>query len=134
MFRRRVSEALMPHWLTQLFYLTAAVLYHRPQGHELAGDGAAGQPTSFVGMVIAILVTLADRAIVSYWVILAGMVSHGLVMAGLRREDDGDAADGGAATGGVARVAAGELGRVPARLSDQREHPDTDRVVMRPVC
>jgi NAD(P) transhydrogenase subunit beta len=65
----------MPYWLTQLLYLLAAVLFiiglKRMNSPATARQGNL---ISFVGMLIAILVTLADRAIVSYWVILAGMV------------------------------------------------------------
>ena len=58
----------------------------------------AGNQISLVGMLLAMLVTLLDRAIVSYWVIVAGVVVGTALgpVAGLRRQDDGDAADGGA--------------------------------------
>ena len=66
---------MIPHWLVELFYLLAAVLF-------VLGLRWLGSPTtavkgnrwSAIGMLLAIVVTLADRAIVSYGVIAAGLV------------------------------------------------------------
>ena len=65
----------MPQWLTQLLYLISAVLFII--GIKRLGSPATarqGNLISLAGMILAILVTLADRAIISYWVILAGVV------------------------------------------------------------
>ncbi len=65
----------MPGWLNQLLYLVSAVLFII--GLKRLGSPATarqGNMISGVGMVIAIAVTLLDRAIVSYGVIVAGMV------------------------------------------------------------
>ena len=65
----------MPGWLNQLLYLVSAVLFII--GIKRLGSPATarqGNIISGVGMVIAILVTLVDRAVVSYGVIVAGMV------------------------------------------------------------
>ena len=65
----------MPGWLTQLLYLVSAVLFII--GLKRLGSPATarrGNLESGIGMLIAIVVTLADRAIVSYGVIAAGMV------------------------------------------------------------
>ena len=65
----------MPGWLNQLLYLVSAVLFII--GLKRLGSPATarqGNMISGVGMVIAILVTLLDHAIVSYGVIVAGMV------------------------------------------------------------
>jgi NAD(P) transhydrogenase subunit beta len=75
----------MPQWLTQILYLLAAICFIL--GLKRLGSPATarqGNAISLGGMVLAIVVTLADQAIVSYWVILAGMVvgaSLGLVQA-----------------------------------------------------
>jgi NAD(P) transhydrogenase subunit beta len=66
---------MIPHWLVELLYLVAAVLF-------VLGLRWLGSPTtavkgnrwSAIGMLLAIVVTLADRAIVSYGVIAAGLV------------------------------------------------------------
>jgi H+-translocating NAD(P) transhydrogenase subunit beta len=65
----------MPQWLTQILYLISAVLFII--GIKRLGSPATarrGNLISLVGMILAILVTLADRAIISYWVIVAGVV------------------------------------------------------------
>ena len=65
----------MPGWLNQLLYLVSAVLFII--GLKRLGSPATarqGNMISGVGMLIAILVTLLDHAIVSYGVIVAGMV------------------------------------------------------------
>jgi NAD(P) transhydrogenase subunit beta len=65
----------MPAWLAQLGYLVAAVLFVlglKRLGRTDTARAATG--LSGVGMLVAVLVTLADRAIVSYTVIAAGMV------------------------------------------------------------
>jgi NAD(P) transhydrogenase subunit beta len=64
----------MPHWLTQILYLIAAVFFII--GLKQLGSPATarqGNLISFAGMLLAIGVTLLDAAIVSYWVILAGV-------------------------------------------------------------
>ncbi|HLM65897.1 MAG TPA: NAD(P)(+) transhydrogenase (Re/Si-specific) subunit beta, partial [Longimicrobium sp.] len=65
----------MPAWLAQLGYLLAAVLF--VIGLKRLGrteTARRGNQISGAGMLVAILVTLLDRAIVSYGVIAAGMV------------------------------------------------------------
>jgi H+-translocating NAD(P) transhydrogenase subunit beta len=65
----------MPQWLTQILYLISAILFII--GIKRLGSPATarrGNLISLAGMILAILVTLADRAIISYWVILAGVV------------------------------------------------------------
>src|SRR5688572_29130028 len=65
----------MPGWLNQLLYLVSAVLFII--GLKRLGSPATarqGNMISGVGMLIAILVTLLDHAVVSYGVIVAGMV------------------------------------------------------------
>jgi NAD(P) transhydrogenase subunit beta len=65
----------MPGWLNQILYLISAVLFII--GIKRLGSPATarqGNMISGVGMLIAILVTLVDHAIVSYGVIVAGMV------------------------------------------------------------
>jgi NAD(P) transhydrogenase subunit beta len=65
----------MPAWLAQLGYLVAAVLFVLGLKRLGRTDTArAGNRLSGVGMLVAVLITLADRAIVSYTVIAAGMV------------------------------------------------------------
>jgi NAD(P) transhydrogenase subunit beta len=66
---------MLPAWLTQLGYLLAAVLFVLGLKRLGRTDTArAGNRLSGVGMLLAIVITLADRAIVSYGVIAAGMV------------------------------------------------------------
>jgi NAD(P) transhydrogenase subunit beta len=65
----------MPLWLTQLLYLVAAALFIL--GLKRLNSPATarrGNLISLAGMVLAILVTLGEHAIISYWVIFAGMV------------------------------------------------------------
>ena len=65
----------MPGWLNQILYLVSAVLFII--GIKRLGSPATarqGNMISGVGMLIAILVTLVDHAVVSYGVIVAGMV------------------------------------------------------------
>jgi len=65
----------MPVWLNQILYLVSAVLFII--GIKRLGSPATarrGNLISGVGMLIAILVTLVDQAVVSYGVIIAGMV------------------------------------------------------------
>jgi len=65
----------MPQWLTQILYLISAVLFII--GIKRLGSPATarrGNLISLVGMILAILVTLAEHTIISYWVILAGVV------------------------------------------------------------
>jgi H+-translocating NAD(P) transhydrogenase subunit beta len=68
----------MPHWLAQLFYLVAAVLFiiglKRLNHPETARQGNL---ISGTGMLLAIVVTLLDLGQVSYTVIIAGMVVGG---------------------------------------------------------
>jgi NAD(P) transhydrogenase subunit beta len=64
----------MPAWLSQILYLVAAVFFII--GLKRLGSPATargGNMISFVGMLLAMAVTLFDQAIVSYWVILAGV-------------------------------------------------------------
>ena len=64
----------MPGWLNQILYLIAAVLFII--GLKRLGSPATarqGNAVSGVGMLIAIVVTLVDQAVVSYGVIAAGM-------------------------------------------------------------
>ncbi|HEX6070743.1 MAG TPA: NAD(P)(+) transhydrogenase (Re/Si-specific) subunit beta [Longimicrobiaceae bacterium] len=76
---------MLPTTLVILAYLVSAVLFIT--GLKRLGSPAtarAGNMTSGVGMLIAIVVTLFDRAILSYGVIVAGLVVGsliGLVMA-----------------------------------------------------
>ncbi|MGE3275153.1 MAG: NAD(P)(+) transhydrogenase (Re/Si-specific) subunit beta [Vicinamibacterales bacterium] len=65
----------MPIWLTQILYLVAAVLFI--VGLKRLNSPATakqGNIISGVGMLIAIVVTLFDHGIVSYTVIVAGIV------------------------------------------------------------
>ena len=65
----------MPAALTELLYLLAAVLFVlglKRLGSP--GTAVAGNRLSAVGMLIAVVVTLFDRAILSYGVIVAGLV------------------------------------------------------------
>ncbi|MGQ0732311.1 MAG: NAD(P)(+) transhydrogenase (Re/Si-specific) subunit beta [Acidobacteriota bacterium] len=65
----------MPHWLTQLLYLISATLFIL--GLKRLGSPATargGNLMSLAGMVLAILVTLLDQAIVSFGVIVAGII------------------------------------------------------------
>jgi NAD(P) transhydrogenase subunit beta len=64
----------MPHWLTQILYLIAAVLFII--GLKQLGSPATarrGNAISLGGMLLAMAVTLAEPAIQSYWVILGGV-------------------------------------------------------------
>jgi NAD(P) transhydrogenase subunit beta len=64
----------MPNWLAQILYLVSATLFI--VGLKRLGSPATarrGNLISLAGMVLAIVVTLADHAIVSYWVIVAGV-------------------------------------------------------------
>ena len=65
----------MPFWITQLLYLTAAVLFiiglKRLNSPATARNGNL---ISLVGMLLAMFVTLFDAAIVSFWVIVAGVI------------------------------------------------------------
>lgn len=64
----------MPFWLTQILYLTAAVLFIIGLKRlNSPATARAGNLLSLVGMLIAMFVTLFDQAIVSFWVILAGV-------------------------------------------------------------
>jgi NAD(P) transhydrogenase subunit beta len=66
---------MLPAWIAQLGYLLAAILFVLGLKRLGRTDTArAGNRLSGIGMVIAIVITLADRAIVSYGVIAAGMV------------------------------------------------------------
>ena len=66
---------MLPNWAAQLGYLVAAVLFIIGLKRLGRTDTArGGNQLSGVGMLIAIVVTLADRAIVSYGVIAAGML------------------------------------------------------------
>ena len=64
----------MPHWLTQILYLVSAILFII--GLKRLGSPATarhGNLVSLAGMLLAMVVTLVDPAIMSYWVILAGV-------------------------------------------------------------
>jgi NAD(P) transhydrogenase subunit beta len=64
----------MPHWLTQILYLISAVLFII--GLKQLGSPATarqGNLISLGGMLLAMAVTLVDPAIISFWVILAGV-------------------------------------------------------------
>jgi NAD(P) transhydrogenase subunit beta len=66
---------VIPAWLEQLGYLVAAVLFIIGLKRLGSPDTArAGNRISGIGMLLAILVTLVDRAILSYGTIVAGMV------------------------------------------------------------
>ena len=66
---------MIPAWLEQLGYLVAAVLFIIGLKRLGSPDTArAGNRLSGIGMLLAILVTLVDRAILSYGTIVAGMV------------------------------------------------------------
>ena len=65
----------MPLWLAQILYLVAAVLFI--VGLKRLNNPATarrGNVISGAGMLLAIVVTLADQAILSYGVIVAGVV------------------------------------------------------------
>ena len=69
---------MIPGWLVELLYLAAAVLF--VYGLKWLGSPATavkGNRWSAIGMLIAIVVTLLDRAIVSYGVIAAGLLVGG---------------------------------------------------------
>ena len=66
---------MIPHWLVQLLYLAAAVLFVLGlKWLGSPGTAVKGNRWSAAGMLLAIVVTLADQAIVSYGVIAAGLV------------------------------------------------------------
>ena len=65
----------MALWLSQILYLISAILFI--VGLKRLGSPASarqGNLVSLVGMLLAMAVTLVDSAIVSYWVILAGLI------------------------------------------------------------
>jgi NAD(P) transhydrogenase subunit beta len=65
-------------WLERLLYLAAAVLFIIGLKRLQSPDTARrGNQLSAVGMLVAILVTLANQAIISYQVIAAGLVVGG---------------------------------------------------------
>ncbi|MEZ5978605.1 MAG: NAD(P)(+) transhydrogenase (Re/Si-specific) subunit beta [Planctomycetota bacterium] len=69
---------MIPHALTQLLYLAAAVLFIL--GLKRLGSPATARQGNFlsgVGMALAIVVTLLDKEIVSFGVIAAGMLVGG---------------------------------------------------------
>jgi NAD(P) transhydrogenase subunit beta len=66
---------MIPHFIVELSYLVAAALFI--VGLKRLGSPATarqGNRLSAVGMLIAVLITLFDRAILSYEVIIAGLV------------------------------------------------------------
>src|SRR5678816_1978025 len=65
----------MPHAIAELLYLVAAVCFIIGI-KQLSSPATAvnGNRISAVGMLLAIVVTLLDRSIVSYGVIFAGLV------------------------------------------------------------
>ena len=68
----------MPHWLTQLLYLVAAVLFIvglKRLNHP--ATARQGNMISGAGMLLAIVVTLLDLGQVNYTVIIAGVVVGG---------------------------------------------------------
>jgi NAD(P) transhydrogenase subunit beta len=70
-----VISAVIPSWLVQLLYLVAAgcfILGLKRLGHP--ETARRGNQLSGVGMLLAIVVTLFEREIVSYEVIVAGLV------------------------------------------------------------
>ena len=73
-------------WAVRLVYLVAAVLFilglRRLQSPETA---RAGNRLSALGMLLAMAVTLVDQAIVSYSVIVAGLVVGGAIGLGMAR-------------------------------------------------
>ena len=65
----------MPTWLAPIGYLVASVLFILGLKRLGRADTArAGNRLSGIGMLVAIVITVLDRAIVSYGVIAAGMV------------------------------------------------------------
>ena len=101
MFRAKGrGEALMPHWLTQILYLISAVLFIiglKRLGSP--GNGAAGNLISLVGHAARDsrdACRSRDRLVLGHPRRRRRGHRAGTV-AGLRREDDRDAADGGAA-------------------------------------
>ncbi|MGZ8458652.1 MAG: NAD(P)(+) transhydrogenase (Re/Si-specific) subunit beta, partial [Gemmatirosa sp.] len=65
----------MPAWVASLGYLLASVLFI--VGLKRLGrteTARAGNRLSGLGMLVAVVITLLDRAVVSYGVIAAGMV------------------------------------------------------------
>ena len=121
----------MPHWLTQILYLIAAVLFII--GLKRLGSPGNGAAAAISSRSSACCwrwrVTLLDPAIVSYWVILAGVAvgtALGLWQA-YAVKMTGDAADGGAAERlRRRRVDGGGRRRVPARLRGQRADSDAE--------
>ena len=66
---------MIPVWLEQIGYLVAAVLFIIGLRRLGSPDTArTGNRISEAGMLLAILITLVDRAILSYGTIVAGMV------------------------------------------------------------
>jgi NAD(P) transhydrogenase subunit beta len=67
-------------WLERLIYLGAAILFITGLKRLQSPDTArAGIRISFVGMLVAITVTLLSRSIVSYTTIIAGMLVGGAI-------------------------------------------------------
>ena len=65
----------MPTWIAQIGYLVAAILFVLGLKRLGRTDTArAGNRLSGIGMLLAVVITLLDRAIVSYTVIAAGLV------------------------------------------------------------
>ena len=65
----------MPHWLTQLLYLAAAVLFIVGLKRlNTPATARRGNLISGAGMLLAIVVTLLDLGQVNYTVIIAGVV------------------------------------------------------------
>src|SRR5512138_2672535 len=70
----------MPDTITTLVYLVAAVCFIIGLKRLGKADTAkSGNRISAVGMLLAIVVTLFDQAIISFQVIIAGMIAGGLV-------------------------------------------------------
>ena len=70
----------MPDELINLFYLAAAVFFILGlKGLSHPGTAVRGNLLGAIGMLVAIVVTLLDRRIVSFEIILAGMVVGALV-------------------------------------------------------
>ncbi len=70
----------MPDTITTLVYLVAAVCFIIGLKRLGKADTAkSGNQISAVGMLLAIVVTLFDQAIISFQVIIAGMIAGGLV-------------------------------------------------------
>ena len=74
----------MPDELINLFYLAAAVFFILGlKGLSHPGTAVRGNLLGAIGMLVAIVVTLLDRRIVSFEIILAGMVVGALVGAAM---------------------------------------------------